>query len=118
MEYNNNFALRLKEYMDTHGLSFREMEQKTGIPAQTLNRYVLGQRTPKIDVIPDLAAKLNVSDSWLMGIEEEEQKEKPVNLDELSESKKKLIEQVLTLPEKDAELFFHMMKAFHERNNS
>ena len=87
MEYNNIFAKRLKEYMEDNNLSFREMEKKTGIPAQTLNRYVLGQRTPKIDVIPELAAKLNVSDSWLIGLEYDTEKYEPatVTVDKLTQ---------------------------------
>ena len=43
------------------------MEKLTGVPAQTLNRYELAQRTPKIDMANDLAKKLGVSSLWLMG---------------------------------------------------
>ena len=58
--------------MESHDLSFRDMERITGIPYQTLNRYALGLRSPKITVIPELAKKMNVSDRWLMGLDEEQ----------------------------------------------
>jgi transcriptional regulator with XRE-family HTH domain len=69
---NGIFADRLKLYMESRNLSFRDMEKITGIPYQTLNRYALGHRSPKITLIPELARKMNVSDRWLMGLDEEQ----------------------------------------------
>lgn len=69
---NSTFADRLKYYMESHDLSFRDMEKLTDIPAQTIHRYVHGQRTPKINVVPDLAKRMGVSDRWLMGLDEEQ----------------------------------------------
>lgn len=89
---NSTFAERLKYYMESHDLSFRDMEKITDIPAQTIHRYVHGQRTPKINVVPDLARKMNVSDRWLMGLDEEES---PA----ISEDDKALLEEVSASPE-------------------
>lgn len=91
MELARNFSSRLKDYMNSHDLSFRDMERLTGIPAQTINRYVLGQRTPKIDVLHDIASHLGVSDRWLMGLDDES----PA----IPEDDKALLEEVSANPE-------------------
>ena len=88
---NSTFAERLKYYMESHDLSFRDMEKITDIPAQTIHRYVHGQRTPKINVVPDLARKMNVSDRWLMGLDDES----PA----ISEDDKALLDEVMANPE-------------------
>ena len=53
MERVSNVAQRLKEYRDDYGLTLSELSEKCKIPAQTLNRYELGQRKPKIDTAVD-----------------------------------------------------------------
>lgn len=67
MERVSTFAERLKEYMDTNDMTYDELSKKADTPAQTLNRYVLGQRIPKIDAATDIAAKLGVNSLWLQG---------------------------------------------------
>lgn len=66
-EYSSNIAERLREYRTSRGLSFNDMEHLTGIPAQTLNRYELGQRSPKLDTAIAIADALNVHPMWLQG---------------------------------------------------
>ena len=39
----------------------------TGIPAQTLNRYELGQRVPKIDTAVKIAEAIGINPLWLQG---------------------------------------------------
>jgi repressor LexA len=67
MKQVTSFAKRLKSYRDDHSLSLAELEKITGVPAQTLNRYELGQRVPKIDVATAIAGKLNLNPLWLQG---------------------------------------------------
>lgn len=69
MKVVSSFAERLKEYMQQHDTTFESLSKKTGIPAQTLNRYSLGQRVPKVDVAADIAIKLNVDPLWLQGFD-------------------------------------------------
>lgn len=87
MERISNIAIRLKEYRTSHNLSFSEMERLTGIPAQTLNRYELGQRSPKLDVAVKIADAIHVHPMWLQGYDVPENEEKPATKidDELSE---------------------------------
>ena len=62
---------RIKEYREIHNLTLSDMETITGIPSQTLNRYELGQRKPKSDVVTLIAEKLNVNPLWLFGYNED-----------------------------------------------
>lgn len=67
VEHSSNIAERLKEYRTNRGLSLSDMEHLTGIPAQTLNRYELGQRSPKLNTAIAIAEALNVHPMWLQG---------------------------------------------------
>lgn len=67
MKRVSNFYLRLKEYRQSHNLTLAELEKLTGIPAQTLNRYELNQRTPKVDMANLIAEALHVHTLWLQG---------------------------------------------------
>ncbi len=62
------FAERLKEYRTIlNQYTLLELEKMTGVPAQTLNRYELGQRIPKIDIAETIAMMLHVDSMWLQG---------------------------------------------------
>lgn len=67
MERNATIARRLREYRVDSGLTLAQLSQKTGIPAQTLNRYELGQRAPKLDVAVQIAQAIGVNPLWLQG---------------------------------------------------
>lgn len=58
---------RLLEYKDRYDMSSTELAAKAGIPQQTLSRYELGQRMPKIDIVQNIAAALDVNFMWLVG---------------------------------------------------
>lgn len=63
----DKFANRLKQYMELNSLTYETLAKITGFPAQTLNRYVLGQRTPKIDDFSKICEILNINPLWLHG---------------------------------------------------
>lgn len=67
MELKSSFGSRLKELRTRKNLTLEEFSKLVEIPAQTLNRYELGQRTPKFDVAVSLAEKLQVDPNWLAG---------------------------------------------------
>lgn len=67
MERITSISNRLKEYRDSFGLTLSDLSEKTGIPAQTLNRYELGQRAPKIDVAVQISEALGINPLWLQG---------------------------------------------------
>ena len=63
----SNVSQRLKEYRENHGLTLAELGEKCKIPAQTLNRYELEQREPKIGSAIKIADSLHISLLWLLG---------------------------------------------------
>lgn len=68
-ELIDTFGNRLLEYRLENSLSLSDLSKKVGIPAQTLNRYELGQRTPKVDIAIKIAENLNIDPLWLQGYE-------------------------------------------------
>lgn len=67
LELKSNFGNRLKEVRSSKNLTLEEFSELVKVPAQTLNRYELGQRTPKIDVAFSIADKLQINPMWLAG---------------------------------------------------
>ena len=61
------FAQRLKELRSEGNYTLEEFSKILDVPAQTINRYELDQRTPKIDTVDQIANKLNVSSDYLLG---------------------------------------------------
>ena len=61
MERVSDVSQRLKEYRDKMNFTLSEVSQKCSVPAQTLNRYELGQRKPKIDTAVEIAEALNIN---------------------------------------------------------
>lgn len=68
-------ASRLKEYRNSNRLTLADFSEMTGVPAQTLNRYELGQRAPKIDVAVEIAESLSINPLWLQGYDVSIEKE-------------------------------------------
>lgn len=67
LEKKATFAERIKDFRHQNNLTLDELSKKIGKPAQTLNRYELGQRVPKVDIANDIAGKIGVSALWLQG---------------------------------------------------
>ena len=67
MKRISTFADRLKEYREQKRLTLSELEALSHTPAQTLNRYELGQRVPKVDTAVKIAEELGISPLWLQG---------------------------------------------------
>ena len=95
MDHKNVFAFNLKNQMDLHRKSRREISQALGISYYTVSDWVNGKKMPRMDKVELLADYFGILKSDLI-----EEKEKPtVNDDGLSEAKQKLIEKIKTLPE-------------------
>ena len=74
MQKVSSFGERLKEFMATNDhMTYEQLSTATGYPAQTLNRYVLGQRIPKINDFAQIAERLNVNPLWLQGFDVEKE---------------------------------------------
>ena len=88
MERISNISQRLKEYRDMFELTLSDMSAKCKIPAQTLNRYELGQRKPKIDTAVEIAESLNINPLWLQGYDTPMEESFPSNAIPFSASHK------------------------------
>ena len=67
MERESSLGGRLRRLMEEEGLSYEQLGERLGMNPQTLNRYVLGQREPKIGTASAMAAALGVDPLWLLG---------------------------------------------------
>lgn len=70
MQLVSTFAKRLKELRIEKDLTLEEFSKLLNMPPQTLSRYELGQRVPKIDTATQIALALNVNPLWLNGFDE------------------------------------------------
>ena len=69
MEIVSTFGKRLSEFRSEKDLTLEELGNVTDIPPQTLNRYELGYRTPKVDTASDIAVAIGVNPLWLNGFD-------------------------------------------------
>lgn len=72
MKIVSSFGNRIKQYREDNNLTLAEIERMTNVPAQTINRYELGQRVPKVDAAAIIANKLNLNPLWLFGYDVED----------------------------------------------
>lgn len=63
------FNVRLKTMMDQKGMKPIELSTKSGISKSAISQYLAGLYTPKQDNVYKLALALDVSPSYLMGLE-------------------------------------------------
>lgn len=67
IEKISDFSKRLRQFMDDNNYTFDIISKITDIPPQTLNRYTLGKRVPKIDQATEIALRIHVNPLWLQG---------------------------------------------------
>lgn len=67
MVIESTFGARLRQVMAERGYKYEEFGTLLGMNAQTINRYVLGQREPKIGTATAIALALDVDPLWLQG---------------------------------------------------
>ncbi len=70
-EQNNIIVNRLKNAIEASGLSYAELEKKTGIAKSSIQRYASGltKKIP-IDAVNAIGNATGVSSAWIMGWEE------------------------------------------------
>ncbi len=67
MERETTIGARLRTIMEERDLSYEQLGDQLGMNPQTLNRYVLGRREPKIGTAAAIARALGVDPLWLQG---------------------------------------------------
>jgi transcriptional regulator with XRE-family HTH domain len=96
--------------MKSCGKSRREISDAIGVSYYTFTDWVKGKKYPRMDRVEQLANYFGIRKSDLI----EQQKEKPVENDGLSESQKALIAFAWTVPEEKAEKVLHLLQAILE----
>ena len=106
--YDNIVAL-----CESRGIKGGKMCTDIGISKGLLTDLKMGRRTGVSAVTAQkIASYFDVSVGYLLG--EEEQKEKPVETDGLSEEMQALIDFALSVPEDKAEMILRVMKSIVE----
>ena len=65
---------RIKMLMEERGLTQKELANLSGITEASMSKYLSGERTPRIDVIVNLANALHVTTDELIGNDIEDNK--------------------------------------------
>lgn len=65
----DSFSNRLKKAMELRNIKSSELSEKANIPKSAISQYLSGQYEAKQKSIFKLAKALNVSESWLMGLD-------------------------------------------------
>lgn len=65
----SHFPTRLKALRGD--MKQAEFARRIGLPQNSYNRYESGERVPDIDVLSQMASRLNVSSDWLLGLAED-----------------------------------------------
>ncbi len=90
---------RIKALIEQSKQSYQELEKITGIKKSSLQRYASGVTTKiPLDVIEKLSKTFNVSQEYLMGWSESEEKISP-NEPTLTEGEKMVLELFRKIPE-------------------
>ena len=66
--YNSVFAKRLRELIESTGVSQAELANVVGVTRQAINSYTLGNTVPNSDVLTDIAKYFDVSADYLLGL--------------------------------------------------
>lgn len=124
----SNTAERLKHLMSARGLKQVDILtmckpycERYGVKMNKsdISQYVSGKAEPSQDKLVVLAMALSVQESWLMGFDVPETKNKPTTLtdSELTDNKKALMRLVRDCPEEKADRLLQIMQLFLDNKN-
>ncbi len=110
----SEFSKRLDQILKDRNMSQSELASKTGIYQSAISAYLRDEYSPKQDKISAIARALNVSPSYLMGVDSEktlqvtpEIKQVVLNMLKLSQAEQRAIltttEALLAVKDKDTE---------------
>lgn len=115
MEYDRiaTCADRIKEALTIKGLKQSDLCRLTGIPKSAISQYISGAFEPKQDRVYLLSKALNVSETWLMGLDVpiERIQNTPPESEPLTEGEKILIDLFRRVPEDQQQLVLQMIRA-------
>ena len=104
------FAKNLKYYMELNRKTQSDIISDLGFKQSTFNEWVNAKKYPRIDKIEILANYFGILKSdWI-----EEKEKKPTTTSELSESKKKIIDLLLTVPDEKIDYVVRILSTILE----
>lgn len=68
------FKERLNQLMEDKNITQKELAKRINIDETAMSRYVNGTRTPRIDILTNIAKEFDVSIEYLIGEEEKDYK--------------------------------------------
>lgn len=77
-----SFAKRLKEAIESRGLTQTELAKRTGLDKSLISNYLSGRYKAKSQNLYLIANALNVSEAWLMGYDVKQTNELPATVDD------------------------------------
>lgn len=107
----SDFGDRLKQYREENGYTLEFLSKKTKTPIQTLSRYELKQRVPKIDVAVCIAECLGINPLWLQGYDVSIAKESAPDQLQLTEGEKAMLDLFNRVPVDQQQLVLQMIRA-------
>ena len=118
MEYDRvaTCSERIRIALNIKGMRQSELCRLTKIPKSALSQYISGAYEPKQDRIYLISKALNVSETWLMGLdvpmERQERKEVSSDRIELTEGEKMWLELYNRVSDDTRDLLIKMMDSF------
>lgn len=91
--------LKIKELRESRKIKQKEMAEILQVPNNTYNQWENEKRQPDHDMLVRIAEYFGVTVDYLLGREEEPQKEKSPSNDGLSENEKVMLQLFRTVPE-------------------
>lgn len=76
------FISRANDIMQQKGIKQADLSELTGIPTATISRYMTGVHSPKVEYVAKLAAAMQVSMDYLLGLSSQSVLETPPSPDE------------------------------------
>lgn len=71
-------AIRIKELRSVLKMTQKQFAEKVGCTAATLSAYENGSKSPSLEIVRNIAEKCNVSIDWLVGLTDNESKDKEI----------------------------------------
>ena len=66
---SNEIGKRISKLLNEKDIKQKELAARVGVSETVISRYIAGSRTPKTEILVNIARELNVSTDYLLGLE-------------------------------------------------
>lgn len=71
-EFNMEIGKRIEKVLENSNMTQRDLANRIGVDESTVSRIIKGERTPKSEVLANIATALHTTSDYLLGIENDE----------------------------------------------